>query len=52
MDNIVPRSWLPEQYQGWVLPHGMGFKSNQILADYTNKLCVIIVLAYLTGRIS
>lgn len=48
---LISGSRSPEQYQGWVLSHKVGPKSDQILVGYSHKPYAIITLAHLAGTI-
>jgi hypothetical protein len=49
LGHLVSGSWSPRQYLVWVLSCVVGFKSNQILVAYTQKLCTTFTLAHLAG---
>lgn len=39
MPNLIKCSWPPEQYYAWVLFHGLGLNSKQLIIDYSQFLC-------------
>lgn len=42
IDYLVPGSWPPEQYQAWVLSHGAGLNSDQMVVGCSCYFCAII----------
>lgn len=50
MASPVLGSWPSEQCQAWVLFHGMGHRSNQVIAGYSCNICPTIVPEYHPSR--